>query len=152
MYRDLLRPSLGVVGKACGHSIQSDGSANGLRNEVQDSLVCYKTSLATARAAVVKANIIPKQYLMVSFFVCSKAAFRLLFSLSILISSSFVLSLRACISSRILPFSKLRSSLWLAVSLSISYLQSFAIVFIQSVGLLPPLYLMTADKEWCPAS
>lgn len=83
----------------------------------------WLTSLAAPRPAVVNASIIPKQYLMVSFLVCSTAAFRELVSLSILISSSFALSRNACNSSRMRPFSRFRSSLWLAVSLSISYLQ-----------------------------
>ena len=71
-----------------------------------------------------KASIIPRQYLMVSFFVCSTAALRLLVSLSILVSSSFVLSRSDWSSSRMRPFSRFRSNLWLAVSFSISYLQA----------------------------
>ena len=59
--------------------------------------MCHLNTRAAAKPAELKASIIPRQYLMVSFLTCSTAALRLLVSLSILISSSLALSLRACI-------------------------------------------------------
>mmetsp|Transcript_19604 Transcript_19604/g.54503 ORF Transcript_19604/g.54503 Transcript_19604/m.54503 type:complete len:206 (-) Transcript_19604:436-1053(-) len=73
-------------------------------------------------------KMVATQYRIISFFEASSDVRRPLISLSIRTSMSFDFSRSAASSSRIRPFSKLRSSLWLAVSLFISYLSSALIL------------------------